>query len=238
MPDHEERPPTALAHGAVKSGDIERVRRDVDQSDARVAHNKKTAAARRKRELRRQGRAPTRRRAVGLRLTARCAQPFKRRLLGSQAPERRELGAAASSTSGSAAARESAAAGLPGRLREPTRESRPTGCVVGGAQYHLPFAKPPKAIRPTSVTMSPTQKLHTIIRTMPTMTRMPPIPIPPVLPPVPRSAAINCPLDEVIPSRRRALVCAPGPKHPLTSPSEAPFPPATARSVRSVRPLL
>ena len=52
MPDHEERPPTALAHGAVKSGDIERVRRDVDQSDARVAHNKKTAAARRKRELR------------------------------------------------------------------------------------------------------------------------------------------------------------------------------------------
>jgi hypothetical protein len=37
----------------VKSGDIERVRRDVDQSDARVAHNKKTAAARRERELRR-----------------------------------------------------------------------------------------------------------------------------------------------------------------------------------------
>ena len=52
MPDHEERPPTALAHGAVKSGDIERVRRDVDQSDARVAHNKKSAAARRERELR------------------------------------------------------------------------------------------------------------------------------------------------------------------------------------------
>ena len=52
MPDHEERPPTALAHGPVKSDDIERVRRDVDQSDARVAHNKKTAAARRERELR------------------------------------------------------------------------------------------------------------------------------------------------------------------------------------------
>jgi hypothetical protein len=29
-----------------------------------------------------------------------------------------------------------------------------------GAQYHLPFAKPPKAMRPTSVTMSPTKKLH------------------------------------------------------------------------------
>jgi hypothetical protein len=53
MPDHEERPPSTLAHGAVKSGDIERVRRDVDQSEARVAHDKKTSAARRERELRR-----------------------------------------------------------------------------------------------------------------------------------------------------------------------------------------
>jgi multidrug resistance efflux pump len=53
MPDHQERPPTALAHGAVKSDDIERVRRDVDQSDARVARKKKTSAARRERELRR-----------------------------------------------------------------------------------------------------------------------------------------------------------------------------------------
>ena len=53
MPDHQERPPSTLAHGAVKSGDIERVRRDVDQSGARVAHEKKTSAARRERELRR-----------------------------------------------------------------------------------------------------------------------------------------------------------------------------------------
>jgi hypothetical protein len=53
MTDHEERPPSALAHGPVKSGDIERVRRDVDQSDARVAHDRKTSAARRERELRR-----------------------------------------------------------------------------------------------------------------------------------------------------------------------------------------
>ena len=53
MSDHAERPPSALAHGPVKSGDIERVRRDVDESDARVAHDKKTAAARRERELRR-----------------------------------------------------------------------------------------------------------------------------------------------------------------------------------------
>ena len=55
MPDHEERPPTTLAHGAVKSGDIERVRRDVDQSGARVAQDQKKSAARKERELRRKG---------------------------------------------------------------------------------------------------------------------------------------------------------------------------------------
>jgi hypothetical protein len=54
MTDHEEPPPSALAHGPVKTGDIERVRRDVDESDARVAHDKKTSAARRERELRRE----------------------------------------------------------------------------------------------------------------------------------------------------------------------------------------
>ena len=53
MPDHEERPPSTLAHGAVKSGDIERVRRDVDKSEARVVRDKKLAAARKERELRR-----------------------------------------------------------------------------------------------------------------------------------------------------------------------------------------
>ena len=55
MPDHEERPPTTLAHGAVKSDDIERVRQDVDQSQARVAQDKKKAAVRKERELRRKG---------------------------------------------------------------------------------------------------------------------------------------------------------------------------------------
>ena len=54
MTDHQERPPNALAHGPVKSDDIERVRRDVDESDAHVAHEKKTTAARRERELRRE----------------------------------------------------------------------------------------------------------------------------------------------------------------------------------------
>ena len=53
MPDHEERLPTTLAHGAVKSDDVERVRRDVDKSEERVAEEQKTSAARKQRELRR-----------------------------------------------------------------------------------------------------------------------------------------------------------------------------------------
>jgi hypothetical protein len=53
MPDHQERPPTTLAHGAVKSDDIERVRRDVDESEKRVARQQKASAARKERELRR-----------------------------------------------------------------------------------------------------------------------------------------------------------------------------------------
>jgi hypothetical protein len=57
MPDHEERSPSTLAHGAVKSGDIERVRRDVDQSEARVAHDMKISAARKEEELRRKNRS-------------------------------------------------------------------------------------------------------------------------------------------------------------------------------------
>jgi hypothetical protein len=44
----------------------------------------------------------------------------------------------------------------------------------GDCQYHLPRAKPPKAIRPTRAMISPIQKLQTIIRTIPTMTMMPP----------------------------------------------------------------
>jgi hypothetical protein len=47
MTDHAERPSSAPAHGPVKIGDIERVRRDVDESDARVAHDEQTSAERR-----------------------------------------------------------------------------------------------------------------------------------------------------------------------------------------------
>ena len=51
MADHQERPPSALAHGPVKSDDIERLRRDVDESDERVTRDRKASAARREAEL-------------------------------------------------------------------------------------------------------------------------------------------------------------------------------------------
>ena len=50
MPDHEERPATTLAHGAIKSDDIERVRQNVDESEARVARSQKTSGAHKERE--------------------------------------------------------------------------------------------------------------------------------------------------------------------------------------------
>ena len=53
MPGHEERPPTTLAQGPVMSDDIERVRRNVDEAEERVAQAQKTSAARKQRELRR-----------------------------------------------------------------------------------------------------------------------------------------------------------------------------------------
>ena len=35
MPDHRDKPASALAHGPAKCSDIERVRKDVDEADAR-----------------------------------------------------------------------------------------------------------------------------------------------------------------------------------------------------------
>ena len=52
MPDHDERPPTALAHGAAKTSDIERVRRNVDQAEVRVTNDAQTSTACRPRQLR------------------------------------------------------------------------------------------------------------------------------------------------------------------------------------------
>ena len=52
MPDHEEQPASALAHGATKSSDIERVRRDVNRAEVRVAHDDRCVATRREQRIR------------------------------------------------------------------------------------------------------------------------------------------------------------------------------------------
>lgn len=51
MSDHQERDPNALAHGPVKSSDIERVRRDVDKCAAQVAQDDEASATDRVRRL-------------------------------------------------------------------------------------------------------------------------------------------------------------------------------------------
>jgi hypothetical protein len=47
MPDHEERSPSTLAHGAAKASDVDRVREDVDNAEMTVAHQEQVAADRR-----------------------------------------------------------------------------------------------------------------------------------------------------------------------------------------------
>jgi hypothetical protein len=51
MPDHNEQPASALAHGATKS-DTDRVRRDVNSAEVRVAHDDRCVATRRERRIR------------------------------------------------------------------------------------------------------------------------------------------------------------------------------------------
>ena len=46
MPDHRDRPASALAHGPAKSNDIERVRRDVDEADAHAVRAEEVSVAR------------------------------------------------------------------------------------------------------------------------------------------------------------------------------------------------
>ena len=58
MPDHQQPTPTALAHGPVKCSDIERVRRDVDECDVRVAEGEQAAATDRLERLRERDTVP------------------------------------------------------------------------------------------------------------------------------------------------------------------------------------
>jgi hypothetical protein len=51
MPDHRDRPASALAHGPAKSSDIERVRRDVDEVDAQSVRAEEASVARHRRRV-------------------------------------------------------------------------------------------------------------------------------------------------------------------------------------------
>jgi hypothetical protein len=46
MPDQRDKPASALAHGPAKCSDIERVRRDADEADARSVSAEEVAVAR------------------------------------------------------------------------------------------------------------------------------------------------------------------------------------------------
>jgi hypothetical protein len=46
MPNHRDKSPSALAHGAAKSSDIERVRRDVDEAEACSVREEEVSVAR------------------------------------------------------------------------------------------------------------------------------------------------------------------------------------------------
>ena len=47
MPDHAEPSPAAMAHGPAKSSDVERVRRDVEKAEEKVARDLLASAAER-----------------------------------------------------------------------------------------------------------------------------------------------------------------------------------------------
>jgi hypothetical protein len=46
MPDHRDKPASALAHGPAKCSDIERVRRDADDAEARSVRVEEVSVAR------------------------------------------------------------------------------------------------------------------------------------------------------------------------------------------------
>jgi hypothetical protein len=46
MPEHRDKPASAMAHGPAKCSDVERVRRDIDEADARSVRAEEAAVAR------------------------------------------------------------------------------------------------------------------------------------------------------------------------------------------------
>ena len=46
MPDHRDKPASAMAHGPAKASDVERVRREIGEADERSVHAEEVAVAR------------------------------------------------------------------------------------------------------------------------------------------------------------------------------------------------
>ena len=46
MPDHRDKPASAMAHGPAKRSDVERVRREIGEADERSVHAEEVAVAR------------------------------------------------------------------------------------------------------------------------------------------------------------------------------------------------
>ena len=51
MPDHRDKPASALAHGPAKSSDIQRARRDADDADARSVSAQEASVARQRQQV-------------------------------------------------------------------------------------------------------------------------------------------------------------------------------------------
>jgi hypothetical protein len=51
MPDHRDKPASAMARGSAKGSDIERLRRDVDDVDARSVRAEEIAVARHRKQV-------------------------------------------------------------------------------------------------------------------------------------------------------------------------------------------
>ena len=51
MPDHRDKPASALAHGPAKRSDVERVRREVREADERSVHAEEVAVARHRQRI-------------------------------------------------------------------------------------------------------------------------------------------------------------------------------------------
>ena len=51
MPDHRDKPASAMARGPAKCSDIERVRRDVDEAEARSVQAEEISVARHRRQV-------------------------------------------------------------------------------------------------------------------------------------------------------------------------------------------